>query len=503
MTTNPVNHPPTRVLVIGAGLGGLSAAIHLGLAGCEVTVFEARDQPGGRANVLEFAGCRFDTGPTLLNYPWVFEEFFAAAGRRFSDYVTLRHIDPSVAFRWPGGEHLTLSANLEFLRAEFERVEPGCTPRLMAFLADAEAKFNVAFTKLVTRNAPHALAWFARMTPMEMARSGALHSLNRELSRFFRHPRLREALGSYAMYLGGSPWQLPGLFSILPYGELAHGLWLPEGGIYGLVEGIARLAGELGVEIRTGTPVARILHRGARVEGVELEDGTVVACPRVVSNVDVPWTWTRLLDPQTDPGARKRKPPPMTPGVVSFYLAVRGGVEGLPHHTIFLPHNPRKTFDDLLVRKVRLPEEPAFYVSVPSRSDPSLAPEGTDAVFILVPVPLLAGADDVFPDADVAALRARVVDRLRREGVSWREQDIVEERAVNPADWRDAFGLYRGSAFGTAHTLFQMGPFRAPNRDRYIQGLYYVGAGTVPGTGVPMVTLGGRMTAESVLKDVH
>ncbi len=491
-----------KILIVGAGIGGLSAAIHLRLAGYEVTVFEAREKNGGRANIMEFSGCRFDTGPTLLNYPWVFEELFTAADRQFSDYVSLRLIDPSVSFRWPDGEHLSLSSDISVLRREFERIEPGCTPRLMAFLADTERKCNTAFNKLVTHNAANAFSWIARMTPMEMMNSGALHSLNSELRRFFHNPRLREALGSYAMYLGGSPWRLPGLFSILPYGELAGGLWLPEGGIYGLVEAITRLAKELGVEIRNGTPVARILHREGQVAGVALEEGATINCKLVISNVDVPYTWTRLLDPATDPGKRKRKAPRMTPGVVSFYLAVRGGMKGLPHHTIFLPHNPRKTFDDLLVRNIRLPAEPAFYVSLPSRSDPSLAPVGSDAMFILVPAPVLNSMDETFPETDAAAIRSRVVDRLRREGVVWKESDIMEERVVTPSDWRDAFGLYRGSAFGAAHTLLQMGPFRAPNRDPYIRGLYYVGAGTTPGTGVPMVALSGRMTAEKVVKDV-
>src|SRR5215813_7056604 len=261
MNSNGKSNGPPRgeVIIIGAGLGGLSAAIHLRLAGWDVVMFEANDRVGGRANRIERDGFKFDTGPTLLNYPWVFEELFRAAGRELKDYVTLLPVDPSVSFRWPDGTRFTLSSNLQRLLDECERVEPGSRPNVVAFLRDAAVKYRLAFEALIPRNEDNPVKWIGALTLSEIAKLGLWRSLDGELRRFFKGRYIREALGSYGMYLGGSPYELPGMFSILAYGELAYGLWAPKGGIYALVEGIDRLARELGVLIRTRQRVKRIV----------------------------------------------------------------------------------------------------------------------------------------------------------------------------------------------------------------------------------------------------
>jgi phytoene desaturase len=482
-----------RIAVIGGGLGGLSAAIHLKVAGFEVTIYEAQERVGGRANQIEAQGFRFDTGPSLLNYPWVFEDLFRAAGRTMSDYVELLPVDPSIRFVWRDGTRFTLSSKLDQLLEECLRLEPGSGPALMAFLANAETKYNFSFRKLVSRNEDNPFKWLGALSPSEMALSAVWRSLDSELARYFKSRHIREALGSYAMYLGGSPWNLPGLFSILPFGELAYGLWLPKGGIYGLVQGIERLAVELGVRIVTQTRVDRITSDRGRVTGLVLDGGRAEPWDIVVSNVDVPTTQTHLF-------AKPRRPrrPRMTPGVITYYWGLRGKVKGLGHHTIFLPDDVRATFDDLLKRK-RLPADPAFYISVASETDRALAPAGDTALFMLAPTPLISELDDRDWATAAEVMKARILSRLREHDIEIGRQQFVVEQVYTPMDWRSRFGLYDGSAFGAAHTLLQLGPMRDRNFDPEIQGLYYTGAGTTPGTGMPMVLLGGKMTAERIL----
>lgn len=489
-----------EVLIVGGGLGGLSAAIHLRLRGFGATLYEANERVGGRANLIEREGFRFDTGPSLLNYPWVFERLFEAAGRKFSDYVELLPVDPSITFRWPDGSRLSLSSDARRFLNECERIEPGCSASVFDFLRDADAKYQIAFNKLVSRNVDSPLRWFGALAPKELRHAVVWRSLDGELRRFFKDRRLREALGSYGMYLGGSPFSLPGMFTILAYGELAYGLWLPKGGVYSLVEGLEKLARELGVRIVTGRRVKRILTEGGRARGVELEDGSVREASIVLSNVDAPATDANLIEANGGVGERLRrraKRTRMTPGVVTFYWGVRGRVRGLGHHTIFLPKDYGAAFDDLLKRK-RVPRDLPFYVSAPSETDASLAPEGDTTVFVLAPVPLLSEKPDADWKTEALKIKTQVLSTLARHDAKLDAGRICVEEIYTPVEWSERFGLYDGSAFGASHTLGQIGPFRRRNYSEEIEGLYYAGASTTPGTGMPLVVLSGRLAAERI-----
>ena len=488
-------------VIIGAGLGGLSAAIYLRLAGYQVSIYEANSTVGGRANVIEKMGYRFDTGPSLLNYPWVFENLFKAAGRNLADYVELIPVEPSVAFQWEDGTKFQLSSNLTNLANECERLEPGSRVGLLSFLQDAGAKYQLSFDKLVNKNQDNFFTWLSQLSLSELTNLSVWRSLDSELKRFFESRYIREALGSYAMYLGGSPFDLPGLFTILSYGELAYGLWLPRGGIYSLVEGIEKLALELGVIIYTNKPVKNILVKDNEVTGIKLSQGDIVRSKIVISNVDVPTTNSTLLKPQdrstkTKQQIRRNK---MTPGVITYYWGIKGKIKNLGHHTIYLPDEYRGAFDDLFKNK-RIPENLPFYVSVPSETDRDLAPAGNTAMFILVPTPLLSEIPETDWKQEKILIKQRVLTRLKIHGIEIDESQIEYEEIFTPQDWAEKFGLFDGSAFGGAHTLFQVGPFRPRNYSSEIDGLYYTGASTTPGTGMPMVVLSGKLVSERILE---
>jgi phytoene desaturase len=500
--TQPAQDARPHAVIIGGGLGGLSAAIHLNARGRRVTLLEANERVGGRANRIEDSGFAFDTGPSLLNYPWVFRELFKAGGRNMDDVIELLPVDPSVAFQWPDGQRLHLSSDFTTLLHEFARFEKAAGPALAGWLQDASEKFRISFEKLVTRNADGMVSWLRGLSFGELMRTGVWRSLDGELKRFFKSRHIREALGAYGMYLGGSPFSLPGIFSILAYGELAHGLWLPKGGIYAMVRQIEKLALDGGVNIRTRCRVREIMIEGGRTTGVLLSNGERIQADVVISNVDVPTTDSRLLGDAAllDAGALKAAHTRMTPGVLTFYWGVRGAVPGLGHHTIFLPGDYRGAFKDLMTRG-RIPADLPFYVSVPSATDPSLAPDGDTQVFVLVPTPTLDHLQGLDWSSEVPRLKRQVLARMASHGAKLDPSRIVVEHTWSPVEWRSRFGLYNGSAFGAAHNLMQMGPMRAPNKSRDVRGLYYVGAGTTPGTGMPMVILSGRMTAERIEAD--
>ncbi|MCS6999507.1 MAG: phytoene desaturase family protein [Bacteroidota bacterium] len=484
------------VVIVGAGLGGLSAAMHLRMKGFEVTVYEKNALVGGRANRIEDRGFRFDTGPSLVNYPWVFEELFSATGAQMRDYVELLPLDPSVVFYWRDGAHLTLSADFDRMARDLSKFEHAAHVQLARWLATTQERFRFTFAHLVTSNAETVFQWIRPVPKRGLVRLGITRSLDSELGRYFRSPYVRAALGSYAMYLGGSPYELPGTFSILPFGELYYGLWYPRGGIYALVEAIYRRAQELGVRVITNTPVRSIQVRDGRVTGIELSNETFVPCEIVVSNVDVPTTH-RMLEGASIPRYRWT----MTPGVITFYWGLKHKPGELHHHAIFLPADMRRAFDQL---RTNIPEDLPFYTCLATATDPSLAPTGHHTMFVLVPTPTLSNARMISDwSAVVDSVRTRVFERLAHHGFSIAQSDIVVEHVWTPIEWKERFGLYDGSAFGLSHALRHIGPLRAPNRDPNIQGLYYVGASTTPGTGMPMVVLSGRMTAERISNDVR
>jgi len=486
--------------VVGAGLGGLFAAVRLQRMGFEVHLFEKNPAPGGRMGRLESEGFVFDTGPTLLLMTDVYRELFGFAGRRLEDYLELVPLDGGYRVHFGDGEALTVRRSLPELLRELERLEPGVTPRFYRFLQSAALKYRLGRGAFVERDFERARDFFNARNLRLLLRTGALGNYYRSVSRYFRTTRLRQAFSLQTMYLGLSPFEAPAVYALLPYTELAEdGLWFPRGGMYSLAEAASRLARELGVRLHLRSPVERVLVSKGRAEGLRV-GGEALPFDAVLVNADLPYAYRELLGGEADGDFRLRGRARLeyTASAYMLYLGLGRRAGGLLHHNFFLSARYRENFEDIFDRRV-LPEDPSFYVAAPSRTDPGMAPEGGDSLLVLVPVPHLGGGVDW--GREEAGFRERVYGLLEeRCGID--RGSVLYEKVRTPEDWREEYNLEKGAAFGLGHGILQVGYFRPPLASRSVKGLYFVGASTHPGTGVPLVAIGARLVAGRMRREL-
>jgi len=482
----------TRAIVVGAGLGGLSAAIRLAVQGWQVTVFDKNEEPGGRMSTLSAGGFTWDVGPTLIMMPEVLRDLFASAGRRLEDYLELRRVDPYYRVAFEEGRHLDLTGNLPQMVANVEALEAGAGQRYLDFLADAQHLARTTRASIVERPF-NGLGDLARPGVIgSLLRARPLETVASEVARHFTSPELRRAFSFQTLYLGTRPDRTPAAYLMIPFVEAALGVWYPRGGIHQIARAEARLAAELGVDIRLGTPVRQITTSGKRATGVMLDGGRIERADVVVSNAEWGYTQRELLSRGERSAGRDYGCSAML-----FLAAVRGPIEG-PHHTFILSSDFEGNLADIFERRC-LPENPSVYLSRPTATDPSLAPEGTELLYVLVPCPTLESGIDW--RAELPGFRKKVFDRLSRVGLENLDDRILAESVLTPEDFGARYNLSHGSAFGLAATLLQSGPFRPTVRSRRYRGLYHAGASSHPGGGVPIVTLSGRMVADAARED--
>ncbi len=481
-------------------MGSLAAAIRLAGRGFEVEVFEKNDQLGGRIGRLGAQGFAFDTGPSLLLMTDTYRELFASVGRDLDDYAKLIPLDGQYRVVFGDGDSLTMRRTLPELIRELERIEPGVTPRFYRFLEDACYKYRIGRSEFVERDFEGARDFFGMRNLKLLLRTRALNNYYRSVSRFFRTDKLRQAFSLQTMYLGLSPFEAPAVYSLLPYTELAEdGLWFPEGGMYSLIEAMERLAVELGVRFHLDSPVEEVVVSKGRARGVRV-GGEDIGADAVLVGADLPYAYRELLGGAADGDFRLRKREKLqyTASAFMLYLGVDRKLDHLLHHNFYLSGRYKENFDAIFGER-RLPDDPSFYVVVPSRTQPDMAPEGMESLFVLVPVPHLG--PNVDWERDAPAFKAKVYDLLeRRCGVDrgW----IRFESVRTPLDWKDEYNLEEGAAFGIGHGILQVGYFRPPMVSQAVGGLYFVGASTRPGTGVPLVTIGARLVADRIGREV-
>lgn len=483
-----------RVAVIGAGLSGLSAALHLTGRGHQVTVLEREPIPGGRYGKLEQDGFRFDTGPVVFTMVSLLEQAFAAVGRRSSDYVELRLLDPAYHGFFADGSTLRVRPGHQGMRAE---ILAECGPAEAAAFDD----FVAWLTRLNDVELPHFIdtnfdspldLLRSPRAALELLRLRGFGRLGREVERRFSDERLRRLFSFQAMYAGLSPVRALALYAVITYMDSVEGVWFPTGGMHAVPDAMARAASEAGAELRYDATVSRIRRDSAgRAKGVDLASGETVSADAVVVTSDLPVAYPTLLPEIRLPRVVRRGS--YSPSALVWHLGVRGELPcHAGHHNIHFGQHWDQAFDDLLVRG-RPMSDPSRYVAVPSIDDPTAAPEGHHTLYVLEPVPnLQTGPIDWRVEGP--RLRDRMLGFLDGAGYP---TDIVTEKLVTPADWF-AQGMAAGTPFALAHTFAQTGPFRPRNVDRRVPGVVFAGSGTTPGVGIPMVLISGKLAAERV-----
>jgi phytoene desaturase len=496
-----------KVLIVGAGIGGIATAARLARQGCQVTVLEKNEIPGGRVGQLKLDGYTFDTGATLMLMPEVYAETFAALGERMEDHLDLHRIDPTYHLYFPDDSSMKLTSDMHVMQEQMEHMERGSFERMLRYLAAGSRLYDLSIDDLVGGDFrtlfdfinPRMLRMFMRMKALTRHTDYA--------SRFFKDPRLLMAFTFQDMYMGLSPYDSPATYSLMQSKELAGGVWYPQGGMYRVAEVLAGIAGKLGVQFVYDAHAEQILIEDRRATGVRLADGRVFEADTVVANADLGFVYRRLLPDKAVSDRLDRREYGCS--TIMFYWGLDRQYPQLGPHNLFFNGDYRQSFVDIFKKK-SMSEHPNFYIHAPVRIDPSMAPAGHDTWYIAIPVGQVDEIDNekegetnkFWYEMRIKA-RAYVLRRLEELGIPEVEAHIREEISFVPQWWQNRYNLTRGSTHGLSHKLTQMAYMRPHNRHSRYHNLYFVGASTHPGTGVPTVLISARLAARRILEEIQ
>jgi phytoene desaturase len=486
-----------KTIVIGSGFAGLSAATCLADRGYDVTILEKHDIPGGRARYFDAEGFRFDMGPSWYWMPDVFESYFQHFGRSASDYYDLKRLDPSYRVWFDNEEHTDLPASMEEMYQLFDSIEAGAGDKLKAFMKEAAYKYEVGINDLVYKPG-RSIFEFADMRVVRgVFKLHLFRSFSRHVRQYFSNERILSIMEFPVLFLGAKPEKTPALYSLMNYADMHLGTWYPMGGMHKIVEGMVSLAKEKGVKFEFGQEVEQIRVKNGKAREV-ITKGNTYQADIVVGGADYHHIETKLL--KEDFRSYKKKywdSRVMAPSCLLFYLGVNKRLKNLHHHNLFFDESFNQhaveIYDD-----PQWPSRPLFYACAPSVTDPSVAPEGMENLFLLIPV--APGLTD-----DSEEVRERyynvVMDRLERRTGQEIRSHVVYKRSYAHADFVSDYHAFRGNAYGLANTLWQTAILKPSLKSRKVGNLYYTGQLTTPGPGVPPSLISGRVVAKEIEKE--
>jgi phytoene desaturase len=489
-----------RAAVIGSGFGGLALAVRLQTAGVETTLVEKRDKPGGRAYVYEDQGFKFDGGPTIITAPHCLEELFEAAGRPMSDYVELLPVTPFYRLYWEDGYRFDYSNDMEALDEQIARKSPDDVDGYHRFIRYTEDVFREGYEKLA--HVPFLDFWSMIRVAPQLIRLQAYRSVYDVVSRFVKDPHLRQVFSFHSLLVGGNPFSSSSIYTLIHQLERRWGVFFARGGTGAMVAALVRLFQEMGGTLRLDCPVEEIRTRDGRVVGLTGADGWTGDFDAVASNGDVVHTYRDLLrnEPRARSTAARLLGRRYSMSLFVVYFGTRRRHTQLAHHDILFGPRYEELLDDIF-NGPELAEDFSLYLHAPTLTDTSVAPEGCEAFYVLSPVPHL-GRANVDWEVEGPRYRDRILEYIERRYVPNLREDLVTTRILTPLDFQQVLNSYQGSAFSLEPILTQSAFFRVHNRDGRIGGLYFAGAGTHPGAGVPGVVNSAKATAGLMLSDL-
>ena len=487
-----VSGPTDRVVVVGAGLGGLACALHLAGAGRQVTVVEREPVPGGRAGRLSLDGYEFDTGPTVLTMPDLIAEPLAAVGEELTDWLELTPLDPAYRAFYPDGSTLDVRTDTVRMAAEISRV---CGPReadgYLRFVDYARKLWLLERDHFIGRNLDTPLD-LLNLNLLRLLGMGGFGRLQSKINQFFRDPRTRRIFSFQAMYAGLAPHDALAIYAVIAYLDSVAGVYFPKGGMHAVPKALAGAAEKHGVRFRYDTTVTRVETANGRATAVLTDTGERIPADVVVLNPDLPVAYRELL-----PERRRERRLRYSPSCVVLHIGSRQAYRRIGHHNIHFGAAWKGTFDEV-IRRGELMSDPSLLVTNPTHTDPSAAPDGRQTYYVLAPTPNLEVAPLDWRGGLARAYADSVMSVLEERGYIGFRDGVEVERIITPADWQDQ-GMAAGTPFAAAHTFTQTGPFRPGNLHSSLPNVVFTGSGTQPGVGVPMVLISGKLAASRVL----